>query len=100
MKKFFVYFALMISNVYTQTPDLTLPKIYKETLPGYNQNKQNQQPMANEQTKQEKMQEHDQEKAKEKFDFNFKEILENKNLLNLIILLVLILIFLIYRYKR
>lgn len=100
MKKFFLYFVLIVSNIFAQTPDLTLPRIYKDTLPGYNQSKQNQPPMQDEQTKQEKKEEQVQEKTREKIDFNFKEILENKNLLNLIILIVLILIFLIYRFRR
>ncbi len=112
MKKKSTILALLIflniSVIKPQTPDTSPPDTYKEVLPGYkNPSKvsgdvkpEEKQPEKEE--KKEQLERPTKEKISEeaKKSFSIKELLENKNFINLILLIIIFIIFFIYRIRK
>ncbi|GIX41406.1 MAG: hypothetical protein KatS3mg129_1139 [Leptospiraceae bacterium] len=106
-----LFFSLLIffnfNILYSQTPDTSPPDIYNEVIPGLKndnqatkeENKEDLEKNKSEEKEQKEKDIKDQETEIKK-SFSFKELFQNKTIVNLIILIVIFIIFFIYRLRR
>ncbi len=103
LQYFFLIF-LFSRLLFSQTPDVTPPDIYKQVLPGIKNEEIQQSDSLDEVNtfKEKKSEDNNQNQdvsiTEEKL--SLKEFLENKTLVNLVVLILIFLIFLFYRYRR
>jgi len=99
---------LNISVIKPQTPDTSPPDTYKEVLPGYKKQSKivvDNKPEENQPQKEVKKEQPEKPKKEiineePKKTFSIKELLENKNLVNIILLIIIFIIFFIYRIRK
>ncbi len=97
MKPFVYLFLFFLSSyLYSQIIDQTLPSIYKEVLPGYQQILNQETNLESKPIEEIKQVPSLQQEKK----IDFKKIFEDKTSMNLFILTILVVVFILYRLRR
>ncbi len=97
MKPFVYLFLFFLSSyLYSQIIDQTLPSIYKEVLPGYQQILNQETNLESKPIEEIKQVPSLQQEKK----IDFKKIFEDKTSINLFILTILVVVFILYRLRR